>query len=128
MRAFACYTVAYLVAATIVAGSGMALLMGLRDSLHASLQSVPAVNGGPYVYDSEAGDLLPAMQMTVGEAEVFVGIRALASADKAVQANASATMGGSSRAMVSATLDMVKSDPALSVYDWGGNYTEEMYE
>ena len=150
---FIAYLVVYLAGATGLTVVAITVLEGAYT--YAWEQQMPVhVYNGPYLYDAERGDLVPAASIEVGDytgdVSLYLGIDAddraaaetqvnLAGSEESEGAGVEAAEGaGEGGAAVDgvqevyATLEMIAEDPALTVSDWGGNfvgsYDENAYE
>ncbi len=129
MRSFFCYAAVCLVLATVASVLAIDLLMEAYYRVDAATNSERIeVNGGPYIYDAATDELVPATDMGLNSMDqmVFVGFTDASGVRQGVETiiaggwNAGVHVGY-------ATMDMVREDPALTIYDWGGNYTEADY-
>lgn len=134
MRAFFCYAVACLVVSGTVALALMYVLMEAYNvGMYRQGEEVLEVDGGPYVFDAETGDLIPAVSIDMSdslERTAFLGMRSgtgRASAPEGSDSSLEVIDAETERGIVYATLDLVRSDGSLTIYDWGSNYTEEAY-
>ncbi|WP_158095352.1 HAMP domain-containing sensor histidine kinase [Collinsella sp. An2] len=132
MRAFFCYSVIWLVVSAFVMFVLMEAFMQAYDAAMYSAGDGVEVDSGPYVYDAADGELVPAVSIDMGgefDRSVFLGMRggtgrATESGEGFSQETYNASNG---LRVVYATMDMVRDDPALTILDWGGNYTEADY-
>ena len=130
MVAFAGYAAAYLVLATLGSFVAIWALMSAYETVRTpALEGHTLIHNGPYVYDPETGELVPATQLDVGglyDTYVFLGFPNDMYADEDDLEGAATSEGAVGEVKVDyATVDMLAEDPALTLYDWGGNYTEE---
>lgn len=129
MRAFFVYALVWLVAASAVTLIAIDALMEVYYRVSDEHRSEHVeVNGGPYIYDAQADELLratPVYLQDFYEQVVFVAFTNSAQS----YSSAGVVAGGWNRDMqvVDATMELLRSDPSYRVSDWGGNYTEDDY-
>lgn len=122
---FASYLAAYLAAATFVALTGIELLSGFFDDYFYKVElevgdgatRSGVVDSGPYIYNSETGELLRAAELDLPDGEpyaVFIAANASGAAD---------VRNGETDDTIAATTEMVR-DGQVRLYDWGLNYNE----
>lgn len=125
---FTVYLAVYLAVATALATLGISLFAGLNDEyfykveieIGNGLTQRGAVDSGPYIYDAEAGELLPAAELALPGDEpyaVFIATGARGTDGASVPSDDVPVD------MVTATTDMVR-DGKVRLYDWGLNYNE----
>lgn len=125
---FTVYLVVYLAVATALATLGISLFAGLNDEyfykveieIGNGLTQRGVVDSGPYIYDAEAGELLPAAELALPGDEpyaVFIATGARGTDGASVPSDDVPVD------MVTATTDMVR-DGKVRLYDWGLNYNE----
>lgn len=125
---FTVYLAVYLAVATALATLGISLFAGLNDEyfykveieIGNGLTQRGVVDSGPYIYDAEAGELLPAAELALPGDEpyaVFIATGARGT-DRASVPSDDVPVD-----MVTATTDMVR-DGKVRLYDWGLNYNE----
>lgn len=125
---FTVYLAVYLAVATALATLGISLFAGLNDEyfykveieIGNGLTQRGVVDGGPYIYDAEAGELLPAAELALPGDEpyaVFIATGARGTDGASVPSDDVPVD------MVTATTDMVR-DGKVRLYDWGLNYNE----
>ena len=133
MRAFFCYSLLWVVIAGLASIVIMEALLTAYDALdRAGNEDIPMVDSGPYVYDVETDELVPAVtiDMVSDDASiVFIGMRsgvgrATENGDGYSQ---HVSVAGNDRPVVYATMEMLRRDTSLEVMDWGGNYTAADY-
>lgn len=125
---FTVYLAVYLAVATALTTFGISFFAELNDEcfdkveieIGNGLTRRGMVDSGPYIYDAEAGELLPAAELTLPGDEpyaVFIatGVRG--------SDGASVPSDDVPIDMVTATTDMVR-DGKVRLYDWGLNYNE----
>ena len=138
---FIAYLVAYLLLACGLTFAGIWLVNDAYEWLWDAEMPVHVYNG-PYLYDQESGDIVPAASIEIGDysgdRSLYLGINpsdTVASVE-ATGKDASAKAGTGSSASgaassgaeleetheVYATLEMVAGDPTLAISDWGGNF------
>lgn len=134
MRAFFCAAVLWFVASAAVSIVVMELLLGAYDHLDATLLADEVeVEGGPYVYDAQTDELVPAVSVDkdgYDERLVFLGMRGgvgRATESSGQYSQEVIALRGTGHKVVYATMDMLRADDTLSVLDWGANYTEADY-
>lgn len=126
--AFTVYLAVYLAVATVLATLGISLFAGLNDEyfykveieIGNGLTQRGVVDSGPYIYDAEAGELLPAAELALPGDEpyaVFIATGARGTDGASVPSDDVPVD------MVTATTDMVR-DGKVRLYDWGLNYNE----
>lgn len=126
--AFTVYLAVYLAVATALATLGISLFAGLNDEyfykveieIGNGLTQRGVVDSGPYIYDAEAGELLPAAELALPGDEpyaVFIATGARGTDGASVPSDDVPVD------MVTATTDMVR-DGKVRLYDWGLNYNE----
>ena len=124
---FTVYLAAYLVVATALA-LGMVEVLStwnngyyeLEVRLDSGLTQRGAVDSGPYIYDPNARELLPASELYLpgdGPYAVFIATGDWGAGDDYV------ADGGRSAEPLHATIDLVRSGK-VQLYDWGLNYNE----
>lgn len=129
MRAFFVYALVWLVADSAVTLIAIDALMEVYYRVSDEHRSEHVeVNGGPYIYDAQADELLratPVYLQDFYEQVVFVAFTNSAQS----YSSAGVVAGGWNRDMqvVDATMELLRSDPSYRVSDWGGNYTEDDY-
>lgn len=125
---FTVYLAVYLAVATALATLGISLFAGLNDEyfykveieIGNGLTQRGVVDSGPYIYDAEAGELLPAAELALPGDEpyaVFIATGARGTDGASVPSDDVPVD------MVTATTDMVR-DGKVRLYDWGLNYNE----
>ena len=125
---FTVYLAVYLAVATALATLGISLFAGLNDEyfykveieIGNGLTRRGVVDSGPYIYDAEAGELLPAAELALPGDEpyaVFIATGARGTDGASVPSDDVPVD------MVTATTDMVR-DGKVRLYDWGLNYNE----
>ena len=125
---FTVYLAVYLAVATALATLGISLFAGLNDEyfykveieIGNGLTQRGVVDSGPYIYDAEAGELLPAAELALpgdGPYAVFIATGARGTDGASVPSDDVPVD------MVTATTDMVR-DGKVRLYDWGLNYNE----
>ena len=125
---FTVYLAVYLAVATVLATLGISLFAGLNDEyfykveieIGNGLTQRGVVDSGPYIYDAEAGELLPAAELALPGDEpyaVFIATGARGTDGASVPSDDVPVD------MVTATTDMVR-DGKVRLYDWGLNYNE----
>lgn len=125
---FTVYLAVYLAVATALATLGISLFAGLNDEyfykveieIGKGLTQRGVVDSGPYIYDAEAGELLPAAELALPGDEpyaVFIATGARGTDGASVPSDDVPVD------MVTATTDMVR-DGKVRLYDWGLNYNE----
>lgn len=125
---FTVYLAVYLAVATALATLGISLFAGLNDEyfykveieIGNGLTQRGVVDSGPYIYDAEAGELLPAAELALPGDEpyaVFIATGARGTDGASVPSD------DVPADMVTATTDMVR-DGKVRLYDWGLNYNE----
>lgn len=125
---FTVYLAVYLAVATVLATLGISLFAGLNDEyfykveieIGNGLAQRGVVDSGPYIYDAEAGELLPAAELALPGDEpyaVFIATGARGTDGASVPSDDVPVD------MVTATTDMVR-DGKVRLYDWGLNYNE----
>lgn len=125
---FTVYLAVYLAVATALATLGISLFAGLNDEyfykveieIGNGLTQRGVVDSGPYIYDAEAGELLPAAELALPGDEpyaVFIATGARGADGASVPSDDVPVD------MVTATTDMVR-DGKVRLYDWGLNYNE----
>lgn len=125
---FTVYLAVYLAVATVLATLGISLFAGLNDEyfykveieIGNGLTERGVVDSGPYIYDAEAGELLPAAELALPGDEpyaVFIATGARGTDGASVPSDDVPVD------MVTATTDMVR-DGKVRLYDWGLNYNE----
>lgn len=130
MRAFFCFVAIWAVASLAFSLVTITVLMEAFYRIDGEARaSRLEVNGGPYIYDARNDELVPASAMDLNGTDQFVFI---GFTDSSVLNGSSVDVvlagGWNDGVRVGyATMDMVRTDDALAVYDWGGNYTEEDY-
>lgn len=130
MRAFFCFVAIWAVASLAFSLATITVLMEAFYRVDGEARaSRLEVNGGPYIYDARNDELVPASAMDLNGTDQFVFI---GFTDSSVLNGSSVDVviagGWNDGVRVGyATMDMVRTDDALTVYDWGGNYTEEDY-
>ncbi len=130
MRAFFCFVAIWAVASLAFSLATITVLMEAFYRIDGEARaSRLEVNGGPYIYDARNDELVPASAMDLNGTDQFVFI---GFTDSSVLNGSSVDVviagGWNDGVRVgNATMDMVRTDDALTVYDWGGNYTEEDY-
>lgn len=130
MRAFFCFVAIWAVASLAFSLATITVLMEAFYRIDGEARaSRLEVNGGPYIYDARNDELVPASAMDLNGTDQFVFI---GFTDSSVLNGSSVDVviagGWNDGVRVGyATMDMVRTDDALTVYDWGGNYTEEDY-
>lgn len=130
MRAFFCFVAIWAVASLAFSLVTITVLMEAFYRIDGEARaSRLEVNGGPYIYDARNDELVPASAMDLNGTDQFVFI---GFTDSSVLNGSSVDVvlagGWNDGVRVGyATMDMVRTDDALTVYDWGGNYTEEDY-
>lgn len=130
MRAFFCFVAIWAVASLVFSLVTITVLMEAFYRIDGEARaSRLEVNGGPYIYDARNDELVPASAMDLNGTDQFVFI---GFTDSSVLNGSSVDVviagGWNDGVRVGyATMDMVRTDDALTVYDWGGNYTEEDY-
>lgn len=128
MRTFFCYAASCVAVSVVVS---IAIVFSLMLA-YAALQSEEwegriDVNDVPYIYDEEADELVPAVAIEFddGNRVTFLGSRSgaltMGAGVNVINAETGAPIGY-------ATMDMVRDDATLRVYDWGGNYTTRDFE
>lgn len=130
MRAFFLHAAACLVVSVVASLAFMLLLMNIYGAMEEKVwEGRIDVSAGPYVYDAQTDDLIPAVSIEIGESydrTTFLGMRDSVIDDAG---DARETINAMTGAPVGyATLDMLKNDDAMIVYDWGSNYTEQDYK
>lgn len=136
MRSFFLYAAGCVLTSIVVSIALMIGIMSVYDTFQRSVwEGRVDVEGGPYVYDAETDELVPAVAIelaSAGEAPdriAFLGMRDQADGGLLVGNSPGGVINADTGAPVGyATLEMVCTDPSLTVYDWGGNYTVEDYE
>lgn len=125
---FTAYLALYLAVATALATIGINFFAELNDELFYVVEFEGGnglirrgmVDGGPYIYDAAADELLPAAELDLpGDEPYAVFIAAGARGSDSAGAPGDDT----SVDMVAATTDMVR-DGEVGLYDWGLNYNE----
>ena len=130
MRAFFCFVAIWAVASLAFSLATITVLMEAFYRIDGEARaSRLEVNGGPYIYDARNDELVPASAMDLNGTDQFVFI---GFTDSSVLNGSSVDVvlagGWNDGVRVGyATMDMVRTDDALTVYDWGGTYTEEDY-
>lgn len=125
---FTVYLAVYLAVATALATLGISLFAGLNDEyfykveieIGNGLTQRGVVDSGPYIYDAEAGELLPAAELALPGDEpyaVFIATGARGTDGASVPSDDVPVD------MVTATTDMVR-DGKVRLYEWGLNYNE----
>lgn len=124
---FTVYLAVYLVAATGISLAAIELLSGLNNGysvLEVTLDNGLTVHGvvdsGPYIYDPDTGELVPASELNLpgdGPLAVFI-----ATGDWGT-GNDYAPETGRTLSALNATIDMVRSGQ-VQLYDWGLNYND----
>lgn len=125
---FTVYLAVYLAVATALATLGISLFAGLNDEyfykveieIGNGLTQRGVVDSGPYIYDAEAVELLPAAELALPGDEpyaVFIATGARGTDGASVPSDDVPVD------MVTATTDMVR-DGKVRLYDWGLNYNE----
>lgn len=125
---FTVHLAVYLAVATALATLGISLFAGLNDEyfnkveieIGNGLTRRGVVDSGPYIYDAEAGELLPAAELALPGDEpyaVFIATGARGTDGASVPSDDVPVD------MVTATTDMVR-DGKVRLYDWGLNYNE----
>lgn len=125
---FTVHLAVYLAVATALATLGISLFAGLNDEyfykveieIGNGLTQRGVVDSGPYIYDAEAGELLPAAELALPGDEpyaVFIATGARGTDGASVPSDDVPVD------MVTATTDMVR-DGKVRLYDWGLNYNE----
>lgn len=128
MRSFFLYSVVCVVTSVAVSLGIMFVLMEAYNGLsREAWEGKVEVEGGPYVYDAETDELVPAVSIEMDDwydRIVFLGMRS--GVDSKSNQVVGTVINASTEAQVGyATLDMIKEDPSLIICDWGGNYSEE---
>lgn len=124
---FTVYLAVYLAAATLLA-LGMVEVLStwnngyyeLEVSLENGLTQRGTIDSGPYIYDPNAGELLPASELDLpgdGPYAVFIATRDWGTGSGYVPD------GGRTIGSLYATVDLVRSGQ-VQLYDWGLNYNE----
>lgn len=136
MRSFFLYAAGCVLTSIVVSIALMIGIMSVYDMLQRSVwEGRVDVEGGPYVYDADEGELVPAVAIELSSSAespdriAFLGMRDRSDGGLQVGAGAGGVINADTGAPIGyATLEMVRSDPSLTVYDWGGNYTMADYE
>lgn len=125
---FTVYLAVYLAVATVLTTFGINFFAELNDEFFYKVEIEAgnglarrgAVDGGPYIYDAEAGELLPAAELDLpgdGPYAVFIATGVRGSDGAGVPSDDAPTD------VILATTDMVR-DGRVHLYDWGLNYNE----
>lgn len=140
---FIAYLAAYLLLACGLTFAGIWLVNDAYEWLWDAEMPVHVYNG-PYLYDQEGGDIVPAASIEIGDysgdRSLYLGINPAdtgAEAETAGEGAAAKAGAGSSTSggtlsgteleethEVYATLEMVADDPTLAISDWGGNFAD----
>ncbi|MDY2777321.1 MAG: HAMP domain-containing sensor histidine kinase [Collinsella sp.] len=127
MAAFTAYLAIYLVIATTMS---FALINMVDEIFFRSAWYLDAVeiDNGPYVYDDKLGDLVPATSIDLQDGtKVFLGIRSLMEGRATTPPKDDPAEGASATRSVRtyASLDAIRIDKRLTLYDWGSNIVED---
>lgn len=132
MRTFFCYTVLWIALSAALSFTIMAVLLeGYNALVQQGSEDMIEVDSGPYVYDEQTAELVPAVSIELGsdyEHIAFLGMRS--GTGRATQQEGSVRDvidAGTEIPVVYATVGLLSSDDSLKIFDWGGNYTEEAY-
>lgn len=136
MWSFFLYTAGCVLTSIAVSIALMIGIMSVYDTFQRSVwEGRVDVEGGPYVYDAESDELVPAVAIELASAGepsdriAFLGMRDQADSGLLVGNSSGGVINADTGAPIGyATLEMVRTDPSLTVYDWGGNYTAADYE
>lgn len=134
MRSFFLYAAGCVLASIVVSVVLMLGLMSVYDTFQrAAWEGHVDVEGGPYVYDAVTDELIPAVAIDLSSPSdriVFLGIRGgMGYAPDVGDDCSGGWINADTGAPIGyATLEMVREDPSITIYDWGGNYTERDYQ
>lgn len=136
MRSFFFYAAGCVLASLVVSSVLILGLMSAYDTFQrAAWEGRVDVQGGPYVYDAATDELIPAVAIELSSATemsdriAFLGMRDRSDGGLLVGDGSGGVINADTGASIGyATLKMVRSDPSLTVYDWGGNYTVADYQ
>lgn len=133
MRSFFLYAAACVLVSIVASLLLMATFMSAYEVLQRKAwEGHVDVEGGPYIYDAQEDELVPAFTIdlsTPTDRIVFLGLRSETPYEqKPVDYYGGSLYNAETGAPIGyATLEMVRNDPSLTIFDWGGNYTEQDY-